>query len=122
MVVGQVFREQVPDARARVHATLLEELQAEIAGQLALLDDADLTGVKLSSAGAMGLSAGVVAEKLTSHLMREIIIRGSRGGALEPLANQLNHDVTHLQGKQVALRRARPRVAAGLPWRDTGRQ
>lgn len=101
MVVGQVFREPVPGAPSRIHTTLLEELQAEIAGQLAVLDDADLTGVGLSSADVMGLSAGVVAEKLTGHLTREIMVRGSRGGALEPLATQLNHDVTHLQGKRL---------------------
>ena len=64
MVVGQVFGEPVPGGPLRIHVTLLEALQAEIAGQLAVLDDADLTGVGLSSADVMGLSAGLVAEKL----------------------------------------------------------
>jgi hypothetical protein len=34
-------------------------------------------------------------------LLREIVVRGSRGGPLEPLAAQLNHDATHLQGQQI---------------------
>ncbi len=38
---------------------------------------------------------------LTSALMREIVIRGAGGGPLEPLAAQLNHDVTHLQGRHL---------------------
>jgi tetratricopeptide (TPR) repeat protein/energy-coupling factor transporter ATP-binding protein EcfA2 len=33
--------------------------------------------------------------------MREIVVRGARGGPLEPLAAQLNHDVIHLQGRRL---------------------
>jgi hypothetical protein len=33
--------------------------------------------------------------------MREIMLRGSRGGPLTPLADQLNHDLTHLQVQRV---------------------
>ena len=33
--------------------------------------------------------------------MREIVFRGSRGGSLAPLADQLNHDLTHLQAERV---------------------
>ena len=43
----------------------------------------------------------MVAAKLTGHLLREIMVRGSRGGPLFPLASQLNHDVTHLQGQRI---------------------
>ena len=39
----------------------------------------------------------VLAEKLTSHLLCEIVLRGAGGGPLAPLANQLDHDATHLQ-------------------------
>jgi hypothetical protein len=43
----------------------------------------------------------VLAERLTGHLVREIMPRGSRGGPLTPLADQLNHDLTHLQARRV---------------------
>ena len=43
----------------------------------------------------------VLAERLTAHLLREIVARGARGGPLFPLASQLNDDVTHLQGRQL---------------------
>ena len=43
----------------------------------------------------------MLAEKLTGHLVREIMLRGSGGGPLAPLADQLNHDLTHLQGQRV---------------------
>ncbi len=43
----------------------------------------------------------VIAETLAGHLVREIVVRGSRGGSLAPLADQLNHDVTHLQGQRL---------------------
>ena len=82
-------------------ATVLEALQAGIAGQLAVLDDASLTGTGQSSADVLGVAGAVVAEKLTGHLLREIVVRGSRGGPLFPLASQLNDDVTHLQGQRI---------------------
>jgi hypothetical protein len=101
MVISQVFSQPVPDAPLAEHTTLLGWLQAGIAAQLAVLDDASLTGTGQSSAGALGLSGTVLAQRLTGHLVREIVVRGSTGGALEPLAAQLNHDVTHLQGQRL---------------------
>ena len=82
-------------------ATVLEALQAGIAVQLAVLDDASLTGTGQSSADVLGVAGAVVAEKLTGHLLREIVVRGARGGPLFPLASQLNDDVTHLQGQRI---------------------
>jgi WD40 repeat protein len=81
--------------------TLLEALQAQIAGQLISLDDPSLTGTGQSSAEMLGTSGAVVAEKLTSHLLREIVVRAAQGGPLSPLAAQLNHDATHLQGQRI---------------------
>jgi len=101
MVVSQVFSEPVPDATLRAYATVLEALQAGIAGQLAVLDDASLTGTGQSSAEVLGLPAATLAESLTGHLIQEILVRWSRGGPLEPVAAQLNHDVTHLQGQRL---------------------
>ena len=43
----------------------------------------------------------MLADRLTGHLVREIMLRGSRGGPLAPLADQLNHDLTHLQVRRV---------------------
>jgi hypothetical protein len=101
MVVSEVFGEPVPVARLAADATVLEALQAGIARQLAVLDDACLTGTGRSSAEVLGVPGGVVAEKLTVHLLREIVTRGERGGPLFPLASQLNHDLLQLDGEQI---------------------
>jgi len=101
MVVSEVFREPMPDAPLAGQATLLEVLQAGIAENLAVLDDVSLTGTGQSSADVLGTPGSVLAEKLAGHLVREIMLRASRGGPLAPLAGQLNHDVTHLQGQRL---------------------
>jgi hypothetical protein len=80
--------------------TLLEALYASIAAQLAEMDDPDLTGI-VPPAAVLGVSGAVLADRLTSYLVREITFRGSHGGLLAPLADQLNHDLTHLQGQRV---------------------
>jgi len=101
MVVGEVFRNPAPDAALARRATVLEALQAGIAERLAVLDDPDVTGTGRSSAELLGVPSGVLAGTLTGHLVREIMVRGSGGGPLTPLADQLNHDVTHLQGQRL---------------------
>jgi hypothetical protein len=101
MVISEVFREPVPDASLAGSVTMLEGLQAGIAGQLAVLDDADRTGTGQSSAEVLGVPGAMLVEKLTGHLVREILFRGSGGGPLTPLADQLNHDLTHQQGRRV---------------------
>ncbi len=101
MVISEVFRAPVPDAPLAGVATLAEGLQAGIAGQLAVLDDVGLTGTGQSSAEVLGMPGTVLADRLTGHLVREIMLRGSRGGPLTPLAGQLNHDLTHLQVQRV---------------------
>jgi hypothetical protein len=101
MVVNEVFSAPVSSAPATGQKTLLEDLQEGVVEQLARLDDAGLTGTGRSSADVLELSAGILAERLTSHLVQEIVVRGSRGGPLAPLANQLNHDATHLQGQRL---------------------
>ena len=97
MVVSEVFRDAVPDVPLAGPVMLLEGLQARIVGQLAVLDDAELTGTGLSSADVLGVPGTVLADKLAGHLVREIIVRGSGGGPLTPLADQLNHELTRLQ-------------------------
>ena len=72
----------------------------------------------------------VLVEKLCGHLVREIMLRGSGGGPLTPLAEQLNHDLTHLQGQRIEDMLARlvalgitaptPSADAGGPARDVG--
>jgi hypothetical protein len=101
MVVSQVFSQPALAEPAGDQGTMLEGLQAGITTQLAVLDDANLTGTGQSSAELLGVSAMIVARTLTSHLVREIVTQGSRGGALSPLADQLNHDATHLQGQRL---------------------
>ncbi len=100
MVISEVFStgSAVPMAG---DTTVLEALQAGIAEQLAVLDDASLTGTGQSSADVLAVPAGLLAAKLTRYLLREIITRGARGGPLFPLASQLNDEVTHLQGQRI---------------------
>ena len=98
MVVGEVFKTPAPQPTGE-HGTVLGDLRAGIAAQLAVLDDPDITTQPgWSSANALGVSAAEVAETLASRLVREIIGRGARGGPLEPLANLLGHDRSFLQG------------------------
>jgi hypothetical protein len=101
MLISQVFTRPMPKRLLSGQATLLEALQTGIARQLAALDDRNSAGGRKSSAEMLGFSTSMIAEKLTTNLVREIIIRGTRGGPLTPLAAQLNHDVTHLQGKRL---------------------
>ena len=68
MVVGEVFKTPAPQPAGEHGSTLLEDLRAGIAAQLAVLDDPEITG------------------------------RGARGGPLKPLANQLGHDRSFLLG------------------------
>ena len=102
MVISEVFREPMPDAPPAGPVTLMEGLQAGIARQLAVLDDAGLTGIGQSSADVLGVPGIVLAEKLTDHLMWEIVLRGSGGGPLTPLADQLNHELTRQRVAQLA--------------------
>jgi len=81
MVISEVFGDPVAAAPLAGPVVLLEGLRAGIAGQLAVLDDAGLTGTWQSSADVLGVPGAVLAEALTGHLVREIIVRGSGGGA-----------------------------------------
>ena len=80
---------------------MLEVLQAGIARQLAVPINADWTGTGQSSAEVLGVPGAVLAERLTGHLVREIMRRGSGGGPLTPLADQLNHELTRLQSQRI---------------------
>ena len=101
MVIDHIFSAPLPGASEIERATVLEALQKGIARQLAVLDDAELTGTEESSAAVLGCGAGVLAQTLTGQLVREIVARGARGGPLAPLADQLNHDVTHLRSQRI---------------------
>ena len=116
MVISEVFRDPVADAPPAGPVMLLEGLQAGIAGQLAVLDDAGLTGTGQSSADVLGVPGAVLAGRLTGHLVREIIVRGSGGGPLAPLADQFNHELTRLQiGGMLAQLAAEVRDALARP-------
>lgn len=101
MVISQVFGAVMPHAPLGDHQTLLEALQADVGDQTAVLDDRGLTGTGMSSAQVLGVATADLAAGLAGHLVREIIVRGSQGGPLEPLAAQLNHDLTHVQGHRL---------------------
>jgi hypothetical protein len=97
LVISQVFGAPVPGEPLAGHQTVLQALQAGIADQFEVLDDASVTGTGQSSSDLLGVTGTVLAERLTANLLREILMRGARGGPLSPLASQLNDDVTHLQ-------------------------
>ena len=120
-VVNQVFK--APGVPLAGDVTVLEGLSAGIAVQLAVLDDASITGVGQSSADLLGVPGVVLAEKLTAFLLREIVVRGSAGGPLFALASQLNADVTHLQGQQIqgALRQLGTEILDALARLDGAR-
>jgi tetratricopeptide (TPR) repeat protein len=101
MVLDEVFREPIRREPTEEHATLLQTLQAGIARQLEPLGQSDISGMGISSAQLLGISPITLTETLTSHLIREILVRGAVGGPLAPLANQLNHDATHLQSQRL---------------------
>jgi hypothetical protein len=100
-IVNHVFSDPMPPVSVDAQTTLLEELQGGISRQLAVLDDPGLTGTGQSSADLLGVSGSDLAEKLTAQLASEIVRNGSSGGPLMPLAGQLNHDLTHLQGRRI---------------------
>ena len=101
MVISEVFRTPVPDASLDRSVTLLQGLQEGVTAQLAVLDDASLTGTGQSSADVLGVPGAELAARLTGHLVREIMFRGSHGGPLKPLADQINHELTRLQGQRI---------------------
>jgi hypothetical protein len=90
--INDVFGKRVPVRLPPGQSTRLEALRAGIAGQLSGLDDA-----QGPATGLLGVPAGMVAARLTDHLISEILARGSGGGPLEPLANQFGHELTHSQ-------------------------
>src|SRR5690348_11599258 len=98
--IGEVFH-GTPKVALAGQGTLLEALQAGIAARVAVLDHPDATGTGKSSAQLLGLPPGVLAQTLAGHLVHEITVRGALGGSLAPLADQLNHDMTHLQGQRL---------------------
>ncbi len=100
MAVGEVFR-GAPKVALAGQGTLLEALQAGIADRVAVLDDPAATGTGQSSMELLGVPGGVLAQTLAGHLVHEITVRGAQGGPLTPLAAQLNHDMTHLQGERL---------------------
>jgi hypothetical protein len=98
-VAGQInkaFRQRPPVALPPGQATLLEALQAGIAGQLSVVNDARRPAVS-----PPGVQVGELADKLTAHLVREIRDRGAQGGALFPLAVQFGQDLVLLQGQRI---------------------
>lgn len=87
MAISQVFGKPMRGSPLAGDATVLGALQASIATQLAVLNDASLTGTGQSSADFLGVPGTAVAQKLTVHLLREIMARGASGGPLFPLAS-----------------------------------
>jgi hypothetical protein len=101
MVISKAFCKPAQGAPLAGSVTMLEVPRAAVVRQLAVLEDAGRAAAGQSLVEVLGIPGAVLAEKLTGHLVREIMLRGSGGGPLAPLADQLNHDLTHLQGQRV---------------------
>lgn len=101
MVISQVFSEPVTGTRNLGPETVLAALQAGVAGQLAVLSDASVTGIGQSSLEVLEVHGATLPERLNHHLLQEITSRGAGGGPLAPLANQLSHDRTYMQGREI---------------------
>jgi hypothetical protein len=99
--IRNAFKKPMTMAPLAGKATVLEALQAGIAEKLTVADEVSLTSTGQSTADALGVPATVLAEKLAGQLVWEIMVRGSGGGPLAPLADQLNHELTRLQGQRV---------------------
>jgi hypothetical protein len=102
MVVDEVFQAELPadktlDGGTGRSATVLEALCAGMAARLLVLGDPTVTGTGISSAQALGVPVELLTQTLIQEVLEEIRIRALGGGPLEPLARQLNDDVTHLQ-------------------------
>lgn len=100
-VINEVFKTPMSDAVVlSQQTTVLGALQSGVSAQLAILDDASLTGTGTSSADALGLPVEVIAEKLGDNLVQQVTANAAHGGPLAPLADQLNHDRTYRQGQE----------------------
>jgi uncharacterized protein YjbI with pentapeptide repeats len=108
MIIGEVFLGPLPTDQlgapagdqAGPPATVLERLYAGMADRLAILGDATITGRGISSAQALGVPLELLTQTLIEQVLEQIRTHALGGGPLEPLARQLNDDVTHLQGVQ----------------------
>ena len=101
MAVNEVFGEPAPAVWLAGEVPLLEGLRDGIARKLAVLDDASITGSGQPYAAGLGVSGAALADRLTVHLEREILLSGSRVGPLTPLADQLNHELTRRDVRRV---------------------
>jgi hypothetical protein len=80
LIIKEVFRTPASDAIVAQRVTMLQALEAVIADQLAVLDDASLTGTDQSSADMLGVSAEEIAAELTDNLLLRIDASAARGG------------------------------------------
>ena len=103
MVIGEVFRTRgLREVGQAGGQTLLEAIGAGVSLQLAVLGDPKLTGQGVSSADVLGIPDGVIAERLTDHLVETIRSAALRGGPLKPLADRIDHDAAYLRDRRVA--------------------
>jgi hypothetical protein len=116
MVISEVFRVPGPDAPLAGSVTMLEGLQAGIAGQLAVLDDVGRTGTGQSSAEVLGVPGAVLAEKLTGCLVRGVLADAGNESAAEQLAGLLaqHSDLDGLRARADADDRFAARSLVGL--------
>ncbi len=92
-VIGQVFTARGPrELDVVAEGTLLEAIVSGVSAQVAVLGEPELTGQGVSAADVLGIPAGVIAERLTFHLIARIKAVALDSGPLLPLASQLNHD------------------------------
>jgi hypothetical protein len=94
--INHLFKARSLGAQVTGQQTLLEALKSGVARQLAGLDNVSLTGAGKSPGERLDISPALVAQKLSGHLVDQIMTSAASGSALAQLADQLNHDKTHL--------------------------
>jgi hypothetical protein len=102
-VIDELFKIPTREDSSDALTTAAEALEASIGVQLAVLDDASMTGVGSTAADELEISTVELTEKIYGHLRRQILFSGSRGGTLEPLANALHHETTQSELQEIRL-------------------
>lgn len=101
-VIDDLFKAPIREEPGDANTAAAEALAAAVGAQLAILDNASITGVNRSAADELGISTKELTEKLYGNLVRQISYTGSRGGPLEPLANALGHETTQSEVRRLA--------------------
>ena len=99
-VIREVFKPPAPSGLIDGNGTLLESLLTCVISQFGVLDVVTIAGTQAGSPEPLSIPGRILAQILVHHLVTEIRRLAAEGGPLEPLGNQLNHDIGRLEIRQ----------------------